>query len=231
MHWLLSLIIDAGILILIMFFFVTSSKSFASGATQQSGAETLDRFAAAFESVANGSAEVAVAQASISEDHVLVVFGTDASYEMLDTCGWNDDVKKSLKYCDKPNNFCACIYDGGNIDDEPLDCRTADDNGKFLDVYAEPYDDFMANLGSTFDESNKRAHTIIYGNCWSSGVKLKIRTLAIEKDGMYIKISDNACGNRGMGSCKSSCSGSEKENLILSRTCIGTTLPRCCVPS
>ena len=225
---ILSFVLTGIVLLVFFFIFLGSSKSFASsGAVEQSGAETLDQFQIAFESVSNGSTDVAVTTVSISEDHVLAVFGPDADETLRDTCGYNNDMKKNLDFCRQPDDFCVCLYSTDTANN-PLDCRTMP-SGNYFNVYTEPYEYFTANFGEV-DEKNNRADTVIYSDCWSSGTKLKVKKLAIEKDGIWISISDNVCGNSGLGGkCMHTCKGDNPiERKSLSRTCVNDKLV-CCI--
>jgi len=225
---MLSFALTGVVLVVFFFIFLGSSKSFASsGEIEQSGAETLDQFQIAFESVSNGSTDVAVTIASISEDQVLAVFGADEDETLRDTCGWNNDMKKNLDFCRPSDDFCVCLYDEEYTAYDPLECRSMP-SGNYFNVYTEPYEYFTANFGEV-DEKNNRADTVIYSDCWSSGTKLKAKKLTIQKDGDWIRISDNTCGNSGMGECMHICKGKKPiERKSLSHTCIEKDRSMCC---
>jgi len=208
---ILKFVLSAMVIMVIFYFMAGTNKVFA-GDEGKNTAESLKAFAHQLALVVNGTNNNSVADfMSIGEDQVIAVFGS--GNKIVDTCQSNEEVRKSDKECG--NNVCVCSYHEDELDKEPYECIKIE-NAIIGEIAAEPYSDFGANLGQTYDATNGKAYAMIYGNCdgWTVG-PMGVKSILIEKKGSYILISDNACANFG-GQCYSSeCSDNSKVEIFM----------------
>lgn len=193
-------ILLSGFMILVIIGIMMKSTDLFAAEEGQTSQETLKSFSAALSKVANSTGDKAeVIMASLDSGQVLAVFDTTFDDVLVDTCQWNDKVKKP-KGCG--NKICVAIYDEDGLGSDPYDYIVIEQEKGISEIYAEPNDGFWANLGKTYDKANEKAYPLLYGDCdgWA-GEPLKLKNIAIEKKGNRIRISDDACNNPGKGQC------------------------------